>query len=269
MVRAGLIIAVSGIILTILGCGEQASDKAIYEQVKIYDLAPLASGSIQPQQRGLIEVDTHIFELPAEKLPLLADLWNSMLSSGPLRYHDAKAFKTNGFVAGAGSLKMWDRISEVLSAAEARKARTVSLLHFRGHNDYVSVTGVEDERQIFYAAADGKAAGMSLSNGVAAFRVRAKSIPGTRGAIRLSLQPVFRRVVGTSKIKQLAGGTGYEDIAFDSTGLEMQMSPGHFVLLGPGEHVGGQMSLSGLFFRQPELGSILQVYLILCRSINE
>ena len=143
------------------------------------------------------------------------------------------------------------------------------MLLFRGQSDYVSVASIEDERQIFYAAADGKAAGMSLSNGVAAFRVRAQSIPGTRGAIRLSIQPVFRQVVGTSRIKQLAGGTGYEDIAFDSTGLEMQMSPGHFVLLGPGKHIGGQMSLSGLFFRQPELGSIVRIYLILCRSISE
>ena len=71
------------------------------------------------------------------------------------------------------------------------------------------------------------------------------------------------------EIKKLAGETGYEDIAFDATGLETQMSPGHFVLLGPGENIGGQMSLSGLFFRHPELRSIVRVYLILCRTISE
>jgi hypothetical protein len=156
----------------------------------------------------------------------------------------------------------------VLSAAEARKARTISLLLFRGQSDYISVAGVEGERQIFYAAANGKAAGMSLSSGMAAFRVRAKSIPGTRGAIRLSLQPVFRRATA-SRIKPLANGTGYEDIAFDSTSLEMKMSPGHFVLVGPEEHIGGQMNLNGLFFGHPDLRSIVRIYLVLCRSIND
>jgi len=268
MVRAGIIIAVSGTILTVLGCGEQSRNKPVYEQAKIYDLIPSPSGSAQPLQQGLIELDTHIFELPATNLPLLAGLWNSVLSDSPLKYRSAKAFKASGFVAAAGTLKMWDEIDPILRAAESRKARTVSLLLFKTQSNYVSVASVEDERTFFYAASDGKAAGLSLSNGLAAFRIKVQGIPDTSDAVRMSLKPVFRSSLA-SRIKKLATRTSYEDIVFDSIGLEMQMSPGQFILLGPGEYSGVQMSLSRLFFEHSKPRPIVQIYLVLCRSINE
>jgi hypothetical protein len=142
------------------------------------------------------------------------------------------------------------------------------LLLFKTQSDYMPVAKVEGERQVFYAATDGRAAGLSLSNGLAAFRVKAQSIPGARGAFRLGLQPVFRRPV-TSRIRQLAKGTGHEDIVFESTGLEMQMSPGHFVILGPGEQGGGQMSLSGLFFGHSGPRPVVRIYLVICRNISD
>lgn len=268
MVRAGLIIAVSGTILTVLGCGGQAGDKPVYEQVKIYDLAPSPSAPTQPQQQGLIELDTHIFELSAENLPLLEELWNSVLSDSPLKYRNAEAFKASGFVAAAGSLNMWNEIGQVLKAAESRKAGTVSLLLFKNQSDYVSVAGVEDERTFFYAEADGKVAGSSLSNGLAAFRVKVQGIPGTRGAVRMSLQPVFRCPVA-GRTGKLATRTSYEDIVFDSIGLEMQISPGQFILLGSREYDGGQMSLSRLFFSHSKPRPIARIYLVLCRSISD
>jgi hypothetical protein len=268
MVRAGLIIAISGTILIVLGCSGQSADRPVYEQVKIYDLIPSPSVSTQPRQQGLIELDTHIFELPAANLPLLADLWNSVLSDSPLKYRSAKAFKASGFVAAAGTLNIRDEIDQVLRAAESRKARTVSLLLFKTQSDYVSVASVEDERTFFYAEPDGKVAGLSLSNGLAAFRIKVDGIPGTRGAVRMSLQPVFRSSVA-GRTGKLATRTNYEDIVFDSIGLEMQMSPGQFILLGPGEYGGGQMSLSRLFFSHSKPRPIARLYLILCRNISD
>ena len=268
MVRVGLITAISGTILILLGCGSQSGDKPVYEQVKIYDLIPSPSASTGPRQRGLIELDTHIFELPAANLPLLADLWNSVLSGSPLKYRSAEAFKASGFVAATGTLNIWDEVDQVLRAAECRKAGTVSVLLFKNQSDYVSAASVEDERTFFYVEADGKVAGLSLSNGLAAFRIRAQDIPGTRGAVRMSFQPVFHRSVA-SRIRKLAMRTSYEDIIFDSIGLEMQISPGQFILLGPREYGGGQMSLSRLFFRRSKPRPIVLIYLVICRSISD
>jgi len=268
MIRAGLIIAVSGTILIVLGCVDQSADRPVYEQVKIYDLIPSLSAPTQPQQQGLIELHTHIFELPAANLPLLADLWNSVLSDSPLKYRSAKAFKASGFVAAAGTLNTWDEIDQVLRAAESKKARTVSLLLFKTQSDYVSAASVEDERTFFYVEANGKVAGLSLSNGLVAFRIKVQGIPGTRGAARMSLQPVFRCPVA-GRTGKLATRTSYEDIVFDSIGLEMQISPGQFILLGPGEYGGGQMSLSRLFFSHSKPRPTARIYLVLCRSISD
>ena len=72
-----------------------------------------------------------------------------------------------------------------------------------------------------------------------------------------------------SKLKQLTGKKIFEDVIFDSIGLEMQMSPGQFVLLGPREYGPEQMSLSRLFFKKSKTGPLVQIYMILCRNINE
>jgi hypothetical protein len=260
--------AFSGTILTVLGCGGQSGDKPVYEQVKIYDLIPSPSAPTGPRQQGLIELDTHIFELPVANLPLLEDLWNSVLSDSPLKYRSPEAFKASGFIAATGTFNIWEEVDQVLRAAECRKAGMVSVLLFKNQSDYVSAASVEYERTFFYAEADGKVVGLSLSNGLAAFRIRAQDIPNTRGAIRMSLQPAFRRSV-SSRIEKLTTRTSYEDIVFDSIGLEMQISPGQFILLGPGEYGNGQMSLSRLFFRLSKPKPIARIYLVICRSISD
>ncbi len=268
MVRRSIITALSGIILILYGCGKQSRSKPVYEQVKIYELAPSPSVTSQPQMRGLIELDTYIFELPTTNFPLLEDLWNTKLSDSMLRYRSAEAFKASGFVAGVGTMETWNEIGQILRSAESRKTRTVSLLLSENQSDYVPVASIESERTVFYARADGKIAGLSVSKGMAAFHVKAQGIPATRGAFRLSLQPVFRKPLA-SRIKQLAGKKNYEDTTFDSIGFEMQMSPGQFVLVGPGEYGTEQMSLSGLFFRHSKPRPLVRIYLILCRNINK
>ncbi len=269
MLRFGLIIAFSGILLILPACGGKPPGKPVYEQVKIYDLASsTSSGSPQQQLRGLIELETYIFELPDVNYPLLQDLWHTKLSDSPLRYRSANAFKTSGFTAGVGTVETWDEISAILRLAECRKTKMVSLLLPENQSDYIPIARIEGERTVFYAETDGRVVGVSLSNGLAAFRVKTQNIPTTRGAFRLGLQPVFRKPM-ISKLKQLAEKKNDEEIIFDSVGLEMQMSPGQFVLLGPREYGREQMSLSRLFFKKSETSPLVQIYLILCRNINE
>jgi hypothetical protein len=269
MLRFGSIITFCGILLILPACGGKTPDKPVYEQVKIYDLAPsTSSGPLQKQLRGFIELDTYIFELPDVNYPLLQEMWNTKLSDSPLRYRSAKAFKNSGFTAGVGTIQMWNEISAILRLAECRKSKTVSLLLPENQSDYIPIARIENERTVFYAETDGRVVGLSLSNGQAAFQVKTQSIPTIRGAFRLVLQPVFRKPM-ISKLKQLAGKKNYEEITFDSVGLEMQMSPGQFVLLGPREYERDRMSLSRLFFKKTEASSLVQIYLILCRNINE
>ena len=121
MLRLSLIIALSGIIL-LPACGGRPSGKPVYEQVKIYELAPsTSSGLSQKHLRGLIELDTFILELPAVNYPLLQKLWNTKLSDSPLKYHSAKSFKASGFIAGVVTVETLNEISKTLQLAKCRK----------------------------------------------------------------------------------------------------------------------------------------------------
>jgi hypothetical protein len=268
MIRFGKITVIYLVILFVLGCNWQPPVKPVYEQVKIYDIAPTPSDMPGTHLQGLIELDTYFFELPADNISLIRDLWDSKLSSSPLKYNNPEAFRSSGFIASTGTMEMWQDISKVMRSAKSKKAKTVSLLLFETRSDYVSVADIEKERTVFYTGAGGKVVGLSLSKGVLALQMNAQKIPETRGASRLTVQPVFRRP-GPEKLKKLIDKKNNQDTIFDSTGFEIQMSPGQFVMLGPGQYGLGQMNLSGLFFSNPKNPSLARIYLILCRNITE
>jgi hypothetical protein len=59
------------------------------------------------------------------------------------------------------------------------------------------------------------------------------------------------------------------EIIFDSVGLELKMSPGDFLLLGPEKYVSDRMTLSSLFFTGSERRPVIRIFLFVCAGIPD
>jgi len=285
MVRLLQIFVLGCLVILLVGCDAAEKEKPVWEQVKIGDLAPSHSGK-GPSDQSLkaINFNIYVFELPAEKVTALDDVWQ-MLYRHPLRFNDYTAFVANSFSVGFGEIKMWNRIGGLLDAAGAKRAPSVSLFLSDGRADDLAVARIYREQTISYASVGGSMVGATVGPGRLVLRIRAKKIPGARGVCYVEVHPVFSPPM-RSFVPELATRAKAGELVFASAGFGLNMSPGDFFLLGPGEYISDQVSLSSLFFSKPE-GSLfypklegrstlgkperkpaIRIFMVLCTSIN-
>jgi hypothetical protein len=281
MTRAFHIVLVGCLGLGLLGCNKPEKTKPLWEQVKIGDIAPSgdANRSIA-QMLKTINFSVHIFEIPADKIDALEDVWYT-LYTGPLRFNNYDAFRANSFSLGFGQVQMWNRIQNILYAANGQKIVTVSLLLSDGEYNDLIVTGLDTERTIYYTAADGSKQGASVGPGVIALRLKAQKIAGLKDVCTLIAYPVFSLPTG-SAIPQLSARAEQREFLFSSAAFGLRMSPGDFVVLGPQKYISDQTSLGGLFFsktegslffspterKPPEPKPAVRIFLLFCTKIN-
>lgn len=281
MIRVFQIAVLSGLAFWLTGCNGTKQNEPIWEQVKITDLAPSPSGQ-QPggQLLKTINFNVYIFEIPAENISTLDDVW-PMLYTRPLRFNDYAAFGANSFLAGFGQVAMWNRVAELLRSADGIQAGTISLLLADGQAQTIAVAGLGKEQTIFYTTNNGSMEGATLGPGQLGLRIKAEKIPGSRGVCKMSAVPVFsppRR----SSIPLLSAREKSGELLFSPAGFSLKMSPGDFVLLGPEKYDSGQITLGSLFFSKPE-GSLffselerkgperkpsVRLFLLVCTGIN-
>ena len=281
MIRVFQIAVLSGLAFWLAGCNGSEKEKPIWEQVKITDLAPF-DNSKQPGARLLktINFNVYVFEIPAENISTLDDVW-PMLYAQPLRFNDYDAFGANSFLAGFGQIPMWNRVAELLRAADGIQTNTISLLLPDGQTNDVAVAGLGQEQTVFYSSKSGSMEGATLGPGQLGLRIKAEKVAGSRGVCRMSAVPVFsppRR----SSIPLLAAREKSGEFRFTSAGFSLKMSPGDFVLLGPEKYDSGQVTLGSLFFSKPEgslffselerkgpeLKPAVRLFLLVCTGMN-
>jgi len=254
-----------GLLLT--GCKAPEESEPIWQQVKITDIAPAHNGK-QPDSQLLktINFNVYIFEIPAEDISTLDDIWQ-MLYTGPLRFNDYDAFIANSFSVGFSEAQMWDKIADLLRAAGAKQTKTVSLLLLDGQTSDLAIAALGNEQTIFYISTDGSMEGVTIGPGILALRIKAEKIPGLRGVCNVDVQPVFSLPVRSS-IPQLAAREKLGEFLFDAAGFRLKMSPGNFVFLGPKKYTSDQITLASLVFSRPGLGPVVRTFLFVCTRIN-
>lgn len=267
--------------LCLVGCDKPEETKPLWEQVKIGDIAPSGDGKrSMAQMLKTINFGVHIFEIPAENVDALDDVWYT-LPTGPLRFNNHDVFRDNSFSVRFGRVRMWNRIQNMLYAANGQKIVTVSLLLSDGqHNDLI-VRGLDTEQTVFYTAVTGSKERASVGPGVIALRMKAEKIPGSRNLCTLIAYPVFS-LPATSAVPQLSDRAKRREFLFPCAAFGLKMGPGDFVVLGPEEYISDQTALAGLFFSKPE-GSLffstterkppeirpaVRIFLLLCTEIN-
>jgi hypothetical protein len=247
-------------------CNAPEKEKPIWQQVKISDLAPYSDVN-HPAGRLLktINLDIHIFEMPAEKIDALNNVWQMMYTK-PLQFNDYDAFCANSFLVGFGQIQMWDTIASVLRDAGGKKIETVSLLLPDGETNDFTIARLDKEQTIFYISSAGPMEGTTIGPGRLALRIKVEKIPGSRGVCQVNAQPVFPSPI-TSSIPQLAAQAKSAEFLFTSAGFGLKMSPGDFVLLGPEKYISHQITLGSLFFSRPGPKPTVRMFLLVCTRI--
>ncbi len=263
------------------GCGGPEENEPIWQQFKIGDLAP--SHSAKGPDGQLLKTanfNVYIFEIPAENISVLDDIWR-MLYSKPLQFNNYEVFKANSFLAGFGQAQMWSKIIDLLLAADGKGTERVSLLLPDGRTNDLPIARLDNEQSIFYISTEGSMEGVSIGPGELTLRMKAEKIPGSRGVCKMSAVPVFSPPKRSS-IPLLSGREKSGEFLFSSAGFILKMSPGDFVLVGPDEYDRGQTTLGSLFFSKPE-GSLffnelerkapklkpsVRLFLIVCTAVN-
>jgi hypothetical protein len=247
-------------------CKAPEKEKPIWEQVKLSDLAT-SSDVNNPDGRPLkaINLDIHIFEMPAEDTNTLNVVWQMMYTK-PLQFNDYDAFKANSFSIGFGQIEMWSTIANVLRDAGSKHIETVSLLLPDGETSDFTIARLNKEQTIFYTSTTDSMEGATVGPGKLALRIKVEKIPGSRGVCNVNALPVFPSPI-TSPVPQLEAQAKAAEFLFTPAGFHLKMSPGDFVLLGPDKYIKHQITLGSLFFSRPKPEPTVRMFLIICTRI--
>ena len=263
------------------GCTQTKNDPPIWEKVKISDLAPY-EGDKPPlsQKIKTINLDVHVFEVPAENVGKLDKIRKSLYIR-PLRLRDYGAFHANSFWIRFGHRRKWNEVYEMLHAAGGKRATRISLMLPDAWPELVTIRGLDRPQSVFYTAVDGSKEAANIGPGTLGLRIKAKSIPTSPGECSVTAYPVFTPPL-KSAIPELNAQVKRREFPFTVAAFGLNMRPGHFVVLAPTKYVEDQTTLGGLFFSNPQ-GSLffredesnpperkaaVRVFLLLCTRID-
>jgi len=279
MIRVSQIMVFSCALTLLTGCSAPEKNEPIWEQIKIGDLAP--SPDAKPPWGRLVKTINfviHTFEIPAENISALDDIWHMLpgshfaknrkmgaLYTKPLRFNDYNAFKANSFSVGFGRRRTLNKIAHLLHNADAKKIKTVSLLLPDGQDKDLAIKRLDNEQTIFYISTAGSMEGATVGQGKLALRIKAEKIPGSRGVCDVDIKPVFSSLIKSLIPRLTRKKSG--DFLFTPLGFKLKMSPGDFVFLGPQKFISHQITLDSLFFSRPKPRPLIRAYLIVCTRI--
>jgi len=282
MIRVFQILVLSFMSLLLTGCNAPKKSKPVWEGVKLGDLAPSDSYQLpRPQLLKTINFDVHIFEIPAESISELDNVWN-FLYARSFRFNSQYAFNANSFIVRFGQMPMWDKINDLLFSTGGQRVLKISLLLFDNRPNDLTISGLDKQQTVFYVSSDSSREKATIGPGLLVLRIKAVKIPGSRGVSIVAAQPVFTQPIRSS-IPALADRARLHEFAFSSAAFGLKMGPGDFLVLGPKEYISDGSTLGGLLFSKPE-GSLffdgvkhkvperkpaVRVFLLVCTGISD
>jgi len=177
---------------------------------------------------------------------------------------------------------MLDEIYNLLLAASGKILTKVSLMLAEDQPESIAITGLNSPRTIFFTSTYGSREGANIGPGILTLRLKAQTIPGSRGVCNVTAYPVFSPPIRRGAIPQLDARTKLREFPFSAAAFGLRMGPGDFVLLGPKEYISDQMVLGGLFFsnpqgslffseterKPPKLKPAVRIFLLVCTRTN-
>lgn len=282
MNRGFQILTVVWLSIYLVGCTLPEKDKPIWEKVKIGDIAPAAGGKrTGVQSLKTINFDANIYEIPAENIGKLKDVWQELYTR-TIRFNNYDVFKANSFAARYGQAESWNKVRWALLTTDAQKVVKVSMLLPDGLPTDLAVTGLDRQQNISYISSDGTRERATVGPGIIVLRMKAAKVPAARGVCDFVAYPVFVPPPMGSFSQQLTARAKLREFYFGCASFGSKMGPGDFLVLTPNRYISDQTELGGLFFSKPE-GSMffsetdrkppkrkaaVRIFVLVCTGIN-
>jgi hypothetical protein len=272
MIRLLKILFVCSAIMLPAGCADtQKQKKPDIKGIKIGDLAPTGK-RIQPKILHTTNIEVISYELPAENIASLDDIWRIM-DSGSLRYNDSNSFAANGLRAAMGKFATFDKVSEMLKSANAKKLPTTSLLMSDNQPELLRITRMPHKIIISYIDRQGTVKNAEVGPGIVGLQVSARQITvgsissGTDTPQLASVRVMPAILASTDGVAPaLAERIRENDLRINSAGISAIMKPGDFVMLCPREYKPDEITAADRFFTKPGPKPAIIVFLLVCVS---
>ena len=250
MIRAATIAFLGVMSFLLAGCNEEQGEGR-WDGVKIGDVAePPRSQGVGRQMLVTANIDVHIYEVPAENVGKLENIWQSLYMRA-VRFYNYRAFNANLFRVGLGKRFKWSGMDDLLLEAGGRRMAKVSLLLSDDESQDIIVTELGRPQETPYIGRELTREKAVIGPGVLALRVKGRKVPGTRGATQVTAYPVFSLPIA-SAIEPLVERARREEVKFTAAGFAAQVGQDDFIVLGPRKYLSETMPLPGLFFSNPE-----------------
>ncbi|MFH1370088.1 MAG: hypothetical protein ABII09_02205 [Planctomycetota bacterium] len=249
------------------GCTDNRQEPQL-DGIKIDELAPTGrtGRAVQPRVLQTTNIDVTTFELPAENIGRLVDIWN-MLSTGSLRYNNSAGFAANGLQASAGKYDAYHKIIALLKSADAKKLSTTSLLIPNGQAEMLNIGRLTRKTTISYIGRRGDVETADAGPGTLGLQVSARQFSGSQPVANVHVVPLIS--ASTEGLpKELAERLRENDLRFYSAGFRVIMKQGDILMLAPREYNPDETAAAGRFFIKPEPNPTVILLLFICTSIS-
>jgi len=272
-------IAVLGLLFVFLpGCTEPVT-QPLRDDVNIGDLRTLESEK-RPGKSSLrtANFDVHIYELPADKLGKLDDVWDGLHSRG-LTFYNYRAFAGNLFRLGMGRQFSWSRLDDLIKDIGGKRMAIISMLLPDGRSDDLRLTGLDRPEEISFIDRSLLRDKVLIGPGIVNLRLTGSQVPGLRGVCQIVGYPAFT-VPMASATGPMAELAKQQEVEFKAAGFGLKISPDEFIVLGPTKYVSERVSLGGLFFtnldgtvftargKRPTRKISVRIFVLVCTAIK-
>jgi hypothetical protein len=254
-----------GLILVFLSGCVDSVQKPQTEGIKIGELAP-AGQRVRPQVLRTTNIDIVIFELPAENVRFLDDVWG-VLDKGTLRFNDPNGFAANKLRAATGKFGDLDKINKTLKSADAKKQSTTTLLISDGRPEVLNISRMTGKSTISYIGHNGAVKSSEAGPGILALEISARKIINKRGTAGIQVLPVIYTPT-EGLVPAIAERLKDSDLRFFSAGFGLDMKPGDIIVLSPSQFNPDEITAAGRFFTKTGQDATVKVLLIVCTSVN-
>ena len=244
-----------GLIIT-AGCKGPVEQDDLLKGVKIGDLAAKDYNEPAFQKLKTMNFTVFTYEVSLKNLEKTEKMWE-LLYSKPIKYNNPESFGSNYFAAGYGQFASWEKAAEFLYSAGGKKINTDYLLITDTSAGEFTAAMLNQAKPFWYYNAQNRLEGLSLEPGILMLKVNATLSAEFKGTAYIQMFPAY-----------ISARRNFSPIEFKSVGLNIVMSPGDFIVLGPTKYTSGDFTLGGLFFNSPNKKGFVRFYQIVCVRVG-
>jgi hypothetical protein len=254
--------------MLVSGCTEKQNWKRPWTKAQAGDLLP--EDSYGDKKSSIIGLYIYVFEFDKGKYPSVLNAIGD-LNDLPVKYKNSGSFLNNGLIGGGGNRIDWVKFSQVLSKAQVKITKRISLYVNENIDNDVAIIDFQEPGAICCRSGKDISAGIGLPAGTVALRINVKSLIGLKQVCGLNIIPVYKTIAAPDSNGKEQGNSGWEFV-FDEIAMNVPIRPGQFVCIAPDTaHFPQQgLPLTGeMIFCSAKPKPVVRFCLVACSLIND